>query len=100
VNILAATTIRSQLYDQCQYLVGILLCLSYGIVTVGQIRGRRYNVHHNTVQKLAVNCLCGSHNVAGNGDMPEIFLGMIEVEEKYISGSFMVISAHDVWLLS
>jgi len=59
----AATTVRSQLCDQCQYLVGILLCLSYGIVIVWQIHGRRYSVHHNTVQKLAVNCLCGQKTV-------------------------------------
>lgn len=50
VNVLAATTVRSQLCDQHQYLVGILLCLSYSIVIVGQIHGRRYSVHHNSAE--------------------------------------------------
>jgi hypothetical protein len=63
VIVLAAATIRSQLYDQHQYLLGIFLCLSYTIVIVRQIRGRRYNVQHNTVQKLALNCLCGHRTV-------------------------------------
>ena len=47
--------------------------------------------------------VCGSHNVAINGDLPEIlavFLRLTEVEERYMLGNLVVISSHEMLLLS
>lgn len=68
------------------------------------------------VQKLALNCLCGCKTVCclcneqlcvsvavvteTCAQNLAAFLGMTEVEEKYILGSFMIVSSHDVLLLS